>query len=156
MGTIVKKVKDSEVIMTEVVCPNDTNPMGLLMGGKMLHWMDIASAVCAQTHAERICVTASIDKVDFLKPANLGDIITITAKITRSFKTSMEIHVKVWARKVLNKEKYLTNEAYLTFVAIDENGRPVAVPLVKPDNPEEQLQYDAAGLRKERRKNDKL
>lgn len=68
----------------------------------------------------------------------------------------MEIHVKVWARKVLNKEKYLTNEAYLTFVAIDENGRPVAVPLVKPDSPEEQLQYDAAGLRKERRKNDEL
>ena len=81
-----KSPKDSETIMTQVVCPNDTNPMGILQGGKLVQWMDIASAVCAQNHAENICVTASIDSVKFKSPAKVGDIITIKAKITRAFR----------------------------------------------------------------------
>ena len=88
-----------------MVCPNDTNPMGLLQGGRLVEWMDIAAAVCAQTHSGKICVTASINHVDFNAAAKIGDIITIHAKITRAFHTSMEIFVKAYARKVLVEKK---------------------------------------------------
>ena len=115
--------KYSETIMTEVVCPNDTNPMGILQGGRLVQWMDIASAVCSQNHAEHICVTASIDSVKFKAPARVGDIITIKAKITRSFKSSMEIFVQAWAKKIISQRAYLINEAYFTFVAIDDNSK---------------------------------
>ncbi|MBK7816171.1 MAG: hypothetical protein IPJ60_00645 [Sphingobacteriaceae bacterium] len=86
--------------MTEIVCPNDTNPMGILQGGRLVQWMDIASAVCAQNHSEHICVTASIDSVKFKSPAKVGDIITIKARITRAFNSSMEIFVQAWAKKL--------------------------------------------------------
>lgn len=89
---------------TEVVCPNDTNPMGLLQGGRLVEWMDIAAVVCAQTHANKICVTASINQVDFNATANVGDIIAINAVITRAFTSSMEIFVKAFTRKVLARK----------------------------------------------------
>ena len=143
-----KKTKDSETIMTEIVFPNDTNPMGILQGGRLMHWMDIASAVCAQRHAERIAVTASIDKVYFKHPVHLGDILTIKAKITRAFNTSMEIYVEVWARKVKSAKTFLTNHAYFTFVAIDDNADPVAIPAIIPVSTEEKKQYAAALKRK--------
>ncbi|MEO9257877.1 MAG: acyl-CoA thioesterase [Crocinitomicaceae bacterium] len=148
----IKTTRNSETIMTEVVCPNDTNPMGILLGGKLVQWMDIASAVCAQNHAEQICVTASIGMVNFKASATLGEIITVKAKVTRAFKTSMEIGVKVWSKKVLEKNKRLINEAYFTFVAIDENASPVAVPGLKPLTAEEKSEYQAAGKRKENKK----
>ncbi len=146
-----KSPKHSETIMTEVVFPNDTNPMGMLQGGRMVQWMDIASAVCAQNHAERICVTASIDVVKFKAPAKVGDIITIKAKITRSFNSSMEIFVQAWAKKVISQKAYLINEAYFTFVALDDDASPVAVPLVKPSTIEEKNEYEKAEIRKNTR-----
>jgi acyl-CoA hydrolase len=147
-----KTTKDSETIMTEIVFPNDTNPMGILQGGRLMHWMDIASAVCAQRHAERIAVTAAIDKVYFRHPVYLGDILTIKAKITRAFNTSMEIYVEVWARKVKSAEIFLTNHAYFTFVALDDQAMPVAIPPIIPSGAEEKAQYTAALKRKESRK----
>lgn len=141
----------SETIMTEVVCPNDTNPMGILQGGRLVQWMDIASAVTAQNHAEHICVTASIDSVKFKAPAKVGDIITIRAKIIRSYQSSMEIKVIVWAKKVISQKSYLINEAYFTFVAIDENARPVVVPGVEPESIEEKREYDESARRRETR-----
>ena len=126
------------------MCPNDTNPMGLLQGGRLVEWMDIAAAVCAQTHAEKICVTASINHVDFKEAATIGDIITINAKITRAFTTSMEIFVQSFARKVLGGKKYLISEAYFTFVALGENGKKVQVFTVSPVTNDEKAQYDAA------------
>ncbi len=143
-----KTPSESETIMTEVVYPNDTNPMGMLHGGKLMQWMDTASAVCAQTHAERIAATVSLNKVIFKRPAKIGDIITIRAKITRAFNTSMEIFVQAWARRVLSREKYLINEAYFTFVALDDNAVPVAAPKVKPVTAEEKLHYKQALERK--------
>lgn len=140
----------SETIKTEVVCPNDTNPMGLLQGGRLVEWMDIAAAVCAQTHAGKICVTASINNVDFNEAAKVGDIITISAKITRAFNTSMEIFVQSFARKVLAGKKYLISEAYFTLVALDENGKASLVIAVKPVTQSEKEQFNAALLRKER------
>jgi len=147
-----KTPKDSEVTMTEIVFPNDTNPMGILQGGRIMHWMDIASAVCAQTHSEKIAVTISIDKVYFKHPVHLGDILTIKAKITRVFKTSMEIYVKVWARKVKNAKIFLTNHAYFTFVAIDDNANPVPIAPVKPITSEEKKQF-ASALDRRRNRN---
>lgn len=151
-----KSPKDSETIMTEVVCPNDTNPMGILQGGKLVQWMDIASAVCAQNHAEYICVTASIDSVTFKTPAKVGDIITIKAKITRSFNSSMEIFVQAWSKKVLSQKAYLINEAYFTFVAIDDYGNPCQVRAIHPRTLEEKKQYIAAEKRKKLRSKHKL
>ncbi|MDP2385762.1 MAG: acyl-CoA thioesterase [Bacteroidota bacterium] len=148
----IKTSKKSETIMTEIVCPNDTNPMGILQGGKLVQWMDIASAICAQNHAEHICVTASIDSVKFKTPAKVGDIITIKAKMTRSFNSSMEIFVQAWAKKILSQKAYLINEAYFTFVAIDDNAKPTSVPEIKPLSEVEKKEY-ANALK---RKNDRI
>lgn len=148
-----KHPSESETIMTEVVYPNDTNPMGMLHGGKLMQWMDTASAVCAQTHAERIAATVSLNKVVFKSPAKIGDIITIKAQITRAFNSSMEIFVRAWARKVLSRETNLINEAYFTFVALDEQAKPVTVPKVKPVTAEERLHYKQALARKNNKNN---
>ncbi len=146
-----KVASDSLTIKTEVVCPNDTNPMGILMGGRLVEWMDIAAAVCSQTHAERICVTASINNVDFNETANVGDIITIYAKMIRVFNTSMEVFVQAFARNVLETKKYLINEAYFTFVAIDSKGNAVPVIDYKPETENEKLQFEEALKRKNSR-----
>ena len=141
----------SHVTKTEVVCPNDTNPMGLLQGGRLVEWMDIAAAVCSQTHAEKICVTASINHVDFYKPANVGDIITIKAKITRAFNTAMEIFVQAYARNVLTGKEYLISEAYFSFVALDEERKAAAVIPVMPVTAAEKKQFEEALKRKKKR-----
>lgn len=138
----------SETIKTEVVCPNDTNPMGILQGGKLVEWMDIAAAVCAQTHAGKICVTASINHVDFNAAAKVGDIVTVCARITRAFNSSMEILVQAFARKVLEGQKYLISEAYFTFVALNDLGSATTVVAVKPVTAEEKKQFNAALLRR--------
>jgi acyl-CoA hydrolase len=147
----IKTSKISETIMTEIVCPNDTNPMGILQGGRLVQWMDIASAICAQNHAEHICVTASIDSVKFKTPAKVGDIITIKAKMTRSFNSSMEIFVEAWAKKILSQKAYLINEAYFTFVALDDNANPAIVPAIKPSSETEKKEYLNALKRKNSR-----
>jgi acyl-CoA hydrolase len=146
-----KSPKHSETIMTEIVCPNDTNPMGILQGGKLVQWMDIASAICAQNHAEHICVTASIDSVKFKSPAKVGDIITIKAKMTRSFHSSMEIFVQAWAKKILSQKAYLINEAYFTFVALDDNASPTIVPAIKTTSEIEKKEFANALKRKNNR-----
>lgn len=139
-----KRPGASETIKTEVVCPNDTNPMGILQGGRLVEWMDIAAVVCAQIHTEKICVTASINHVDFNKSAMLGDIITVRAKVTRAFNTSMEIFTQVFARQVLAGNIYLISEAYFTFVALDEAGKASRVIAIKPVSRNEKEQYAGA------------
>lgn len=138
----------SETIMTEVVYPNDANPMGMLQGGRLVQWMDTASAICAQTHAGRIAVTASIDNVKFKNPAKVGDIISINAKVTSAFIRSIEVYVHASSRKVLSGEIYPVCEAYFIFVALDDNGNPTTVPKVKPETPLEKALYKNALLRK--------
>ncbi len=142
----------SETIKTEVVCPNDTNPMGMLLDGRLVQWMDIAAAVCAQNHAEKICVTASIDSVNFKNSARVGDIITVNAKITRAFKTSMEIFVETRAKNVISQKSYLINEAYFTFVALDDKAHATAVCVVKPKTKIEIAQFENAMKRKKAKK----
>ncbi len=144
-----KTPTDSEILMTEVVYPNDANPMGMLQGGKLLQWMDTASAVCAQTHAECIAVTVSIDKVALKHPAKVGDIVTIKAKMTRAFETSMEIFVEAWTRKVICRDTHLISQAFFTFVALDDNSNPTQIPKLAPITKEEKTQYKEALQRKE-------
>ena len=146
-----KSPSASVIIKTEVVCPNDTNPMDILQGGRLVEWMDIAAAVCAQTHSGKICVTASINQVDFNAPAKIGDIISIHACITRAFNSSMEIFVQSFARKVLEEKKYLISEAYFSFVALDGNGNATPVLSIKPETKEEKKQYKTALLRRQKK-----
>jgi acyl-CoA hydrolase len=145
-----KTTSFSETIKTEVVCPNDTNPMGILQGGRLVQWMDIAAAVCAQTHADGICVTASIDTVRFFHSAKVGDILTIKAKITRAFNTSMEIMVEASVRDVFGNKPQALCLAYFTFVAIDSKAKKRSVPPIALVSEEDKRNFELAGLRKEK------
>ncbi len=138
---IFKIPSESKTIKTEVVCPNDTNPMGLLKGGRLVEWMDMAAAVCAQIHADKICVTASVNHVDFMQSAKVGDIVIIEAVITRTFKTSMEIQVLAYSQRVLQQEKAVLAEAFFTFVALNEDGNATEVLAVKPISDDEIQQH---------------
>jgi len=147
----IKSAKESFVVMNELVLPNDTNMLNSLMGGRLLHWMDIAAAISAQKHSNRIVVTASVDNVSFKQPIKLGDVVTIQAKVTRAFRTSMEVRLEVWAENVPSGTKIKSNEAYYTFVAVDQSGRTIPVPELLPETEEEKKLYDEALRRRQLR-----
>lgn len=147
----IKKPQDAFVIMSELVLPNDTNTMGNLMGGRLMHWMDIAAAIAAQKHCNCPAVTASVDNVSFSSPIKLGNLLTIEAKLTRSFHTSMEIYLKVYGEDLSAQYKYLSNEAYMTFVALDPNGKPRSVPELVPETELEKKMYEGALRRRQLR-----
>lgn len=146
-----KKPGESVVIMTHLVLPNDTNQLGNLLGGKLMHWIDIAAALVAMRHSGRVCVTASVDEISFLEPIKLGHVVRITASINRAFRTSMEIGVKVFREDPLNSTEAHTSTAYLTFVAIDQYGKPLQAPPVEPETEDDQRRYEEAALRREQR-----
>ena len=146
-----KKTAESKIIMTELVLPNDTNTFGNLMGGRLMYWMDIAAALVAIKHCGFPAVTASVDNISFTSPITLGNVVHIEAKITRSFSTSMEVHLKVWGEDIIQQHTYKSNEAYFTFVAIDSTGKPTKVPAVIPDNAEEEALYEGALRRRQLR-----
>ncbi|MFN4971547.1 MAG: acyl-CoA thioesterase [Bacteroidota bacterium] len=148
---ISKKTSDSRTVMNEMVLPNDTNTLNNLMGGRMLHWMDIVAAIAAQKHSGKTVVTASVDSVSFGKCIKLGDVVTLQAEISRAFNSSMEVHISVWAENIPSGEKFKSNEAYYTFVALDRNGSPVAVPALKPETEEEVKRFDGALRRRQLR-----
>src|ERR687889_2783972 len=129
-----KTAKESVIIMTEIVLPNDTNVFGNLMGGRLMYWMDIAAAIAAAKHCNAPVVTASVDNISFENPIKLGNTVHIEAKVTRAFTTSMEIHLKVWGEDMTQQYKYKSNEAYYTFVALDPNRRPRTVPELTPES----------------------
>jgi len=146
-----KTPKESMTIMTEIVLPNDTNVLGNLRGGTILHWMDIACAISGGKHSNAIVVTASVDNVSWENPIRLGDVVTIESKVTRAFNTSMELHCSVWAENLPSQTRYKSNEAYYTFVALDSNGKPKKVTPVIPETEEEKKMYDGALARRELR-----
>jgi acyl-CoA hydrolase len=137
--------------MNELVLPNDTNTLNNLMGGRLLHWMDIAAAISAQKHSNNIVVTASVDNVSFKQAIKLGDVITINAKVTRSFVTSMEVRLEVWTENIPTGAKAKSNEAYYTFVAVDNSGKAVKVPEVVPETDEEKQLFAGALRRRQLR-----
>lgn len=147
-----KKVSFSHTVMTEMIMPNDANPLGNLMGGNLMRWMDIVAGICAGKHCEAHVVTASVDHVSFTKPIHVGDVITMEASVTRAFNTSLEIYVEVFAADVKGKNNRMSNHAYFTFVALDdEKKKPKPVPGVLPLTREEQNLFDGAQKRRELR-----
>jgi acyl-CoA hydrolase len=147
-----KKVSESHTVMTQMVMPNDTNPMGNLMGGNLLRWMDIACGICAGKHCEAHVVTASVDQVSFQKPIRVGEVVTLEASVTRAFNTSVEIIVEVFASDIKGQNTRRCNTAYYTFVALDgENGQPISVSPLLPLNEIEQQRYTSAPKRRELR-----
>jgi len=146
-------VRDSQVEMTQLVLPNDTNQLGNLLGGRLMEWMDIAAAICAQRHCNRICVTAAVDELVFHQPIRIGEVVTLQASVNRAFATSMEVGVNVTAENQLTGRLKTANTAYLTFVAVDDRRQPVKVPPIVPQTPEEKRRYtEALNRRNERLK----
>jgi len=144
-------VNRSHVFMTELVLPNDTNQLGNLLGGRLMHWIDIAAAIAAQRHCGRVCVTASVDELDFHTPIKLGEIVTLQASLNRAFRSSMEVGVLVTAQGLGSAQERRANNAYLTFVAIDDHGHPVQVPPVIPETEDEKRRYEEALVRRDLR-----
>ncbi len=146
-----RPVRDSQVITTQLVLPNDTNQLGNLLGGTLMHWIDIAAAISAQRHSGYVCVTASVDELNFHNPIRLGEIVTLQASVNRAFRTSMEIGVVVTASAVGGTPARRANNAYLTFVALDDRGRPVRVPSVVPETDDEKRRFEDALRRRDLR-----
>ena len=147
-----KKVSESKTVMTEMIMPNDTNPLGNLMGGNLMRWMDVVGGICAGKHCEAHVVTASVDHVSFRKPILMGDVITLEASITRAFRTSVEVYVEVFAADIKGHENRMSNHAYFTFVALDDKKKkPIEVPELIPLTREEQQLFDSAIRRRELR-----
>ncbi len=144
-----KPSKDSLTINTEVVLPNDTNHIGNLFGGKLLQWMDITSAIAAQRHSKRVVVTASINHVSFDNPIKQNSTVTLEAKVSRAFNSSMEVFIDVFVENPITGEKTKCNEAIFTFVAIDQNGTPLPVPPVIAETDLEKKRYDGALRRRQ-------
>jgi len=138
--------------MTELVLPNDTNTLGNLLGGRLLHFIDLVAALAAFRHARSHVVTASMEHIDFIGPVHVGDVVILKSSVNRAFNTSMEIGVKVWVENAIAATSRHVASAYLTFVAVDANGRRVPVPAVEPETAKEIRRYEDAGRRREQRK----
>ncbi len=141
-------VKNSQVEMTQLVLPNDTNQLGNLLGGRLMEWMDIAAAISAQRHSNRVCVTAAVDELVFHQPIRLGEVVTVRASVNRTFETSMEVGVKVIAENQLTKVRKVSNTAYLTFVAVDDHNTPVKISSIIPQSTDEKRRYKEALIRR--------
>jgi acyl-CoA hydrolase len=144
-----KKASESLVMMTELVLPNDTNNFGNLMGGRLMYWMDIAGALSALKHCAAPVVTASVDNISFETPIKIGNVVHIEAKVTRAFKSSMEVHLQVWGEDAIQQFRYKSNEAFLTFVALDPNGKPRSVNTLAPETQEEIKLHEGALRRRQ-------
>ena len=137
--------------ITEIVLPNDANTLGNILGGKVMHLIDIACAIAASRHCRRPVVTASIDYLDFKHPIKVGELIIVKAALNRAFHTSMEIGAKVFSENLLTGERRHTSSAYLTFVALGDDGRPIPVPEFVPETPDEIRRWKQAEIRRQYR-----
>ena len=140
---------DTVTILTDLVLPGETNPLNNLFGGELLARMDRAASITARRHSRRICVTASVNHVAFNRAIPLGSVVTVEAKVSRTFNSSMEIFIDVWIEDRESGIKNKANEAIYTFVAVDETGRPVTVPPIVPQTDLEKQRYDGALRRKQ-------
>lgn len=147
-----RPVRDSQSELSEIILPNDANPLGALLGGRMMHWIDMAGALAAHRHSRQYVVTASIDHLDFLFPVRVGDLVILKSSVNRVFRTSMEVGVKAWVENYIADTIHHVSSAYLTFVAVNREGRHLAVPAVIPETGEEKRRYEDAGRRREIRR----
>ena len=146
-----RSVSDSRSEMTELILPNDTNTLGNLQGGRLMHFIDLVGAMAAYRHARNHVVTASMDHIDFIAPVHVGDLLILKASLNRAFKTSMEVGVKVWVENAIAGSSRHVASAYLTFVAIDSQGLRLHVPALSPESEDEKRRYEDAGHRREYR-----
>lgn len=146
-----KTVARSQCVINEIVLPNDTNNLGNLMGGRLLYLMDICAAISAQRHSNQICVTAAVDSVEFQSPIHQGEIVVIEGQVNRTFRTSMEVELNVWAENAITETRRKCNRAYYTFVAVDENTLPIPVPPIYPETDIERERFELAAKRRELR-----
>src|SRR5215831_15591198 len=144
-----RPVSDSKSEMIELVLPNDANPLGALLGGRLMHWIDLAGALAAHRHSHSYVVTASMDHIDFLIPVHVGDMVLLQSSINRVFKTSMEVGVKVSVENYISATRQKVAKAYLTFVAVDRHGRRLPVAPVIPETDNEKRRYEGALRRRE-------
>jgi acyl-CoA hydrolase len=146
-----KPVRESQSDYSELALPNDANGLGNVLGGKVMHLVDLAAAMAAIRHARRPCVTAAVDSMQFLHPVKIGQLIVLRSSVNRVFRSSMEVGVYVETETLLTGKRLHTCSAYLTFVALDESGKATAVPPVIPETEEEKRRYREAGERREYR-----
>lgn len=144
-----KTPSQSFTTVTDMVLPSETNPLNNLFGGELLARMDRAASIAARRHSRRIVVTASVNHVAFNRMVPVGSVVTIEAKVTRAFTSSMEVFMDVWCEDRESGQKTKANEAIYTFVAVDDTGRPIAVPAITPESEDEKLKYIAALRRKQ-------
>jgi acyl-CoA hydrolase len=149
-----RPVCESKSEMTEIVLPNDANPLNALLGGRLMHWIDMAAAMAAHRHSRQYVVTASIDHLDFLVPVRVGDIVILRSSVNRVYRTSMEVGVKVWVENYHTESNQHVSSAYLTFVAVDASGRRLTVAPVIPETDEEKRRYEDALRRRELRRSE--
>ena len=147
-----RPVRESISEMAEIVLPNDANPLNSLLGGRLMHWIDLAGAMAAHRHSRQYVVTASIDHLDFLVPVRVGDFVILRSSVNRAFHTSMEVGVKVWVEYYRSEESRHVSSAYLTFVAVDAAGNRMAVPPVVPETEDEKRRYEDAAHRRDIRR----
>jgi acyl-CoA hydrolase len=146
-----RPVRESQSEMVEIVLPNDANPLGNLLGGRLMHLIDVAGALACHRHARSYVVTASTDHLDFLAPVHVGDLLVLRSSVNRAFHTSMEVGVKVWVENYIAGTTRHVSSAYLTFVAVDRHGRHIPVPPVIAETPDEKRRYQDAARRRELR-----
>ena len=149
MPLAAKPPSESATEMVEVVLPNDTNPMGFMLGGAVMHLIDLAGAIAAFRHARALMVTAAVDGLEFLNPIKVGDFIVLKARVTAAFRTSLEVEVKVYSEGALTGTRQMTSRAYLTFVTLNRDGNRVEIPPLAIGTDEERQLQDAAGIRRE-------
>lgn len=147
----IRSTADSRSEMTEIVLPNDANTLGNLLGGRLMHFIDLVGAMAAIRHARAHVVTASMDHIDFIAPVHVGDLLVLKSSVNRAFNTSVEVGVKVWVENVAAATHRHVASAYLTFVAVDKQGRRLPVPKLQPETPEDYQHYEDAGRRRELR-----
>jgi acyl-CoA hydrolase len=150
-----RPVRDSQSEMAEIVLPNDANPLAALLGGRLMHWIDLAGAMAAHRHSRNYVVTASVDHIDFLVPVRVGDLVILRSSVNRVFNTSMEVGVKVFVENYIADTARHVASAYLTFVAVDDAGHRLKVPSVIPETEEQRRRYDDAGRRREIRRSER-
>jgi acyl-CoA hydrolase len=151
-----KTVKESQHETSELMMPEHANNMGHVFGGVILSMMDKTAAICAFRHSRAAVVTASIDRVDFREPIHLGDLVVMKASVNYAGRTSMEVGVRVEAEELITGRRRHTNSCYLTFVAVDRNGRPIDVPELRPETDDEQRRFGAAQERRQRRLEERI
>ena len=151
MALAPKRWQDSASETSQVVLPNDSNPLGYILGGTVMHMIDITGAIACHRHTNTLALTAGVDSLDFLHPIRMGDIIILKSRVTATFKTSLEVEVEVFSEGITTGERKLTSKAYLTFVALDSNGQPTEVPPLQIETPDDEERSRYAHARRAER-----